>query len=976
MSSEQLDTPSQPNVGNGSDGNGNDDDSPIVVRVVSPTESTEGGASASAASEEPTSTSVVTAAERSKKSKKKKKKTFTEEEKEGVFKSVDERSQKEFDLIDIIPKVGVKSEVWTHICGVCLKDEAVNDDLALESKALKRVDTEEGVHICKLCVQEGKPLERCLVSCRNGPSNGQKHLEAVHKEQLAEIKAEREKAQNEANKKNGVVTKKRNQTSLVFGPQQESMPNAKKQKTSTTKKEKQKEAVQKLQKLIVRYVNNSANPDRTVEDPNFRDVIEYCINKGHLLTQYRHMGRAKFHTIRCNNFVEFVSKVTDLLGKIRQFYVDRTGKRMAFIGVGHDVWDGKRKQINGITLFFIDPTDMVMYRIPIALLKPIGKSAIELSRTNMHGLERYGIDMDDLYRSVNDNCTTAVAAGVFTLVGADEKADTTDVPRGKCDMHKAHLMAGLAVTLVKRTSGGKVINRWKPFHKLYNKTIKMAKWIFGAKNKEHFEMYVRVLQLVGKLVNMVDLPCDTRVSSALRLLQGCLCAMHSLKLFAMNSTTFYPLFLSPEEWQQLAEFEGIMRKAFTMCMTVQEDRPEASCESVLELSLLKMVYEDDEVWDVVDTSASHSWTANTPFKDLPRISMTRKAEDATSSMPLLSKHSIELIGRYVQSIDEYFSKLDPDSLMSMILHPCLATKGFEELLIIRPDDGKDLMNQARKLLTDAALNAAEKMKPLAPASSGSDNAEASVAQESSSTPNPSTPATSTPSRFEKLKQLRAEQAKKAKKSPVRVALSTEEAVEKAVTEYMAHDFDPVTELRAQRVRMDNVTVPAGSTIEWETLDDALYEKYMPDVDWEKIRAMDLMYFSKQFDLLEWWKNVGMVKYPLLFPVAPPALAIPTHNAFLERIFSVCTWFDDPIRQRLKFPKFEMSVLLAVNETFLSNEVPTEDEAKEIVKKAISILQKADPTLDVALDLGLDLEANDFQADEEEELTDEEDGNDD
>lgn len=121
-------------------------------------------------------------------------------------------------------------------------------------------------------------------------------------------------------------------------------------------------------------------------------------------------------------------------------------------------------------------------------------------------------------------------------------------------------MAGLAVTLVERREGNKVINKWKPFHNVYNRTNTMSKYVFGAKCKEHFDDYERVLAKDGKAVKKVDLPIVTRVSAALRLFQGALCSMHSLKFFGMSNPTFYNLLLSPEQWQQLAEFEGIMRK--------------------------------------------------------------------------------------------------------------------------------------------------------------------------------------------------------------------------------------------------------------------------------------------------------------------------------------------------------------------------------------------------------------------------------
>lgn len=67
-----------------------------------------------------------------------------------------------------------------------------------------------------------------------------------------------------------------------------------------------------------------------------------------------------------------------------------------------------------------------------------------------------------------------------TLVGADEQADLTDVPVGKCDMHKGNLMGGLALTLVERKEGNKVVNKWHPFHQVYKKTKGMGKWVCGA----------------------------------------------------------------------------------------------------------------------------------------------------------------------------------------------------------------------------------------------------------------------------------------------------------------------------------------------------------------------------------------------------------------------------------------------------------------------------------------------------------------
>ena len=80
-----------------------------------------------------------------------------------------------------------------------------------------------------------------------------------------------------------------------------------------------------------------------------------------------------------------------------------------FLSVAHDVWDGKRKQINRLTLFFTHPETLQVFRIPVVLTPPKGKSAMLLCQTNMMGLNRVGAIFEDLYRSINYNTTPAVA---------------------------------------------------------------------------------------------------------------------------------------------------------------------------------------------------------------------------------------------------------------------------------------------------------------------------------------------------------------------------------------------------------------------------------------------------------------------------------------------------------------------------------------------------------------------------------------
>ena len=121
-----------------------------------------------------------------------------------------------------------------------------------------------------------------------------------------------------------------------------------------------------------------------------------------------------------------------------------------------------------------------------------------------------------------------------------------------------------------------------------------------------------------------------------------------------------------------------------------------------------------------------------------------------------------------------------------------------------------------------------------------------------------------------------------------------------------------------------------------------------DVDWALARE-DTLCASSLFEVCEWWVKVGRGKNPLFFLVVPAIIALPAANSFQERIFSACTHFNDPLRQSLKEARFEMAVLLSVNESLLSGTVPTEEEAKEIVKDVVAKFE-TDSELEDCLDL--------------------------
>ena len=56
-------------------------------------------------------------------------------------------------------------------------------------------------------------------------------------------------------------------------------------------------------------------------------------------------------------------------------------------------------------------------------------------------------------------------------------------------------------------------------------------------------------------------------------------------------------------WQQLAEFEAIMRKAYSLCFDYQSDRPETSAEMKSRLAMVDVTHQEETVFEVVNLNA-------------------------------------------------------------------------------------------------------------------------------------------------------------------------------------------------------------------------------------------------------------------------------------------------------------------------------------------------------------------------------------
>ena len=328
---------------------------------------------------------------------------YIEGEEREIFKDTDARRTAEWDSIVYkhLRPPGSTSFVYEHYHKVSLKKDVKDTPLYNSSKILQEIGENNDRWLCLFCMKD--PSKKDLSSCvkilpQNKTTNGNTHLKTVHKTALEEH--DNKKKAEEEKKMKGKTPKKRELPQATIG-----FPKAKKKKNHDPEIEK------RVHRKIVELGTCGGFADTIATNPHLRKLIDICIENGHNLQNYQHLGIRKYVSIQCNNFDEFITKVSSLVESARKWWIEKTGAQQKFICVAHDVWDGIRCQINGVTIFFIHPETHTLYRIPIGMMPPGGKTGEALKKSCMEALKRVGITHKDLFRSVNDNCSTAKKTG-------------------------------------------------------------------------------------------------------------------------------------------------------------------------------------------------------------------------------------------------------------------------------------------------------------------------------------------------------------------------------------------------------------------------------------------------------------------------------------------------------------------------------------------------------------------------------------
>ena len=693
------------------------------------------------------------------------------------------------------------------------------------------------------------------------------------------------------------------------------------------------QATSAVKNAIYQCVNDCGFPSHTVEKAIFRQLLNTVRENAQFLKSTDlHISTRALETMRINSYSSFIDLVKDLGASVRSEYELLCGKTIPFATVCHDIWQGKKKDILGVSLMFADPRNCKMYQIPIGLVQTKGHSALQVSEVTLNLMSSFGFSQADLSASVNDNTNSAVLAGKYIL---GTKAG------GKCDMHKAELVVKHATGIAERTEAKKVVDTNIPFRALYKKFHKFSSWLMSKRCPARWSNFKNFCLHNNSVVVEIALPGDTRVAGVQIMFQSLIRIKwqmddYASRTFAAGDThaEFKAQYPGQDEWVLLSEFEGILAPLQKFAMTLQSEEPGANSASLMEAYTMRHQVAKMRTGTVsiisleaTDYDIQSTWDGSVPLATLDKKRIEKKFEDLHDASRLL-------INRLFKEYQTYFmDSVDKSGEFGICSNPLLVDIVPKFFFFLSAFKATDTERMYKSFISDMTEKHWVPMK-------------------SKATPNTVLETAATSST---IKPTSNTDPLKRKTNDIFAAfLASEKSGENSTT--VNHDSDALTEEDQKALLYKEceegfhyyVNHCKAQILDWESIIESYpTKKYTNDSkSWTKEqRAIFQEYcvmknycmIGKYFNVMAWWHHHGP-RFPKVFPSAIVALSQPATNAFQERVFSLASWFDSNRLMNRQFPKnFEMRTMEAVtrkmrhdivtNESLLSEEAKLERKKK-------------------------------------------------
>ena len=656
------------------------------------------------------------------------------------------------------------------------------------------------------------------------------------------------------------------------------------------------EARIKFQQSIYQFVNDNGLPTSTVEKKSFRAMLEFAIlNAQKLSTKDCVMSNKAIIRKRLDSYNNFLQTVSSLCLNVRMAYKLICGKTIPFATICHDIWQGHRKDILGLCLMLIDPRNCVFYKIPVGLCETDGHTAAQVATHTLKILTTVGITQSDLSSSVNDNTNSAVLAGKY-IVG--------NQTGGKCDMHRAELILKHATGLAIRRRGGRVIDQFPGFVDTYKKALKLAS-ILMTKRKKRFQALRDYATKNHQVVVEIRMPNTTRVL-------GCALTFHDLlrdkyvmddynsQEFSVDKD-FRENYLSKEDWQAIAEFEGILSPLKKCAMSLQADDPSSAAGSLLEIFGCHhgIKYHKDNGVSVLlvnptelDTEFQR-WDARLTIEKLRSKRKNIKFADLLPASRMLINRLLREFRTYMMNGDDVHAE------NAICGHPFLCYMAPYILKKIKIYDDYDVSRIQKQFVDDmvAKFSTPERLAMNGPAPMAETANEEVVDIEDDDSDDDDV-----------FNIFRNHGENEDSTCVENNNLNTLDEQKKSFREQCNNEFMGFKDY-CQRIihsswesliREYPTVLFSEKSPKWTPQEKKKFRRACNDQDFNSV--------GKYFDVLQWWQ-ANKSNFRMIFPSALVWLSKPSTNAFQERIFSFSSWFDSNRLMRNELKKhFEIRTM--------------------------------------------------------------------
>lgn len=107
---------------------------------------------------------------------------------------------------------------------------------------------------------------------------------------------------------------------------------------------------------IYRFLNDCGISKSVVEKKPFRDMVDTISSMGtRLASSELLMGVARYKKMQMESVKGMLASITSFVQRTRQFYYHKTGRHQGFASLCHDVADGRKREILGLSIILGDP---------------------------------------------------------------------------------------------------------------------------------------------------------------------------------------------------------------------------------------------------------------------------------------------------------------------------------------------------------------------------------------------------------------------------------------------------------------------------------------------------------------------------------------------------------------------------------------------------------------------------------------------